>query len=321
MSDQLKSRIEYPFVIIPAKIYEINMSPIELAVLTRIIFRAGRLSSCFESKASIAAACEISVRRLSDALELLEEAKIIEVESGKSKGKTNTITVTEPAQWLCIVQKTTKPKGRYAPDADLGRQDVPTRWAPRADITISLEPDPIEQDSFLKDIASDPVAAPEVIESEVVFDGVPQQMASRKEVQTKSLTTSMTSTTKDSLSPTMNAWRGYSEAFYAKYKVEPQRNARVMGQLKKFVEFVGSADAPEILRFYLTCNDQWYVKNMHSVGIALSQAEKLAAGYRGARVFTTKEAQQIDSMQTSQNIVDDFYNNLEAHGYAQEGNS
>lgn len=321
MSEQYRSKQTYPFMMIPHKIWEIGLTGNEIAVFLRIFYRAGFEHECFESRTSIAEACCLSEKTVSNCFAELERLNILQITRRRVENKPNLITINHCDEWLSKRKNfpsEDRPQVKSTPDLEKNLPEA------REKITYGTrvpELDSIEQDSFLKDIASDPVAAPEVIESEVVFDGVPQQMASRKEVQTTSMTTSMTSTTKDSLSPTMNAWRGYSEAFYAKYKVEPQRNARVMGQLKKFVEFVGSADAPEILRFYLTCNDQWYVKNMHSVGIALSQAEKLAAGYRGARVFTTKEAQQIDSMQTSQNIVDDFYNNLEAHGYAQEGNS
>lgn len=279
MSEQMKSRIEYPFVMIPTKIYEINLPPIELAVLTRIMFRAGKSSNCFESKASIAAACGISVRRLSDALMLLEDAKIIEVESGKAKGKTNVITVTEPAQWLGIVQKTTKPKARYAPDADLGRQDVPTRWAPDADITRSHEPDPIERDPFL-------VAAAEATALQTVSQGE----NSRPDPTLTNKTT--------------DTWKAYAELYERRYNVQPARNAKVNAQLKQFCERVGYEDAPRIITFYLLQNDYWYVKQMHTLGIALSEAEKLVAGYRRGSLTTRKEADFIDKRSSTKSFID-----------------
>jgi hypothetical protein len=104
--------------------------------------------------------------------------------------------------------------------------------------------------------------------------------------------------------PVTEAWQAYSEAFRGKFGVDPIRNARVMGQMKHFIDRVGQADAPNILRFYLQQHDRWTVQNGHTVGVALQQAEKLAAGYRGAKMITEGEAREIDKRQTSSNNVD-----------------
>jgi hypothetical protein len=104
--------------------------------------------------------------------------------------------------------------------------------------------------------------------------------------------------------PVTEAWQAYSEAFRGKFGVDPIRNARVMGQMKHFIDRVGQADAPNILRFYLQQHDRWTVQNGHTVAVALQQAEKLAAGYRGAKMITEGEAREIDKRQTSSNNVD-----------------
>jgi hypothetical protein len=278
VSDEMKSRIEYPFVMIPTKIYEINLPPIELAVLTRIIFRAGKSSNCFESKASIATSCGISVRRLSDALMLLEDAKIIEIESGKNRGKTNRITVNEPAQWLSIMQKKTKPKEGCASDADLGRHHVPRGWAPRADITRSNELDPIERDPIL-------VAAAEATALQTVSQG-----------ENSPPDPTLTNKTSDT-------WKAYAEWYERRYNVPPARNAKVNAQLKQFCERVGYEDAPKIITFYLLQNDYWYVKQMHTIGVALSEAEKLVAGFRRGSLTTKREADYIDKTSSKTSFI------------------
>lgn len=141
-----------------------------------------------------------------------------------------------------------------------------------------------------------------VIEAEVV-DDIPNTRKTRKQARGE---TKAVVKPKGLPTPVTEAWRAYSEAFRGKYGVPPICNAKVMGQVKQFIERVGATDAPDILRFYLQQHDRWTVQNGHTVGVALQQAEKLAAGYRGARLMTEKEARRIDEKQTTQNILEEY---------------
>ena len=81
-------------------------------------------------------------------------------------------------------------------------------------------------------------------------------------------------------------WGKYCNAFFARYGTEPVRNATVNSQMAAFVKRVGMASAPAIVEFYLQHPDRWYVKNMHSVGLLLRDAEKLYAEWKTGNAIT-----------------------------------
>ena len=79
---------------------------------------------------------------------------------------------------------------------------------------------------------------------------------------------------------TNQTWQVYSEAFFSRYKTKPLRNAMVNGQIKNLIGRVGKDIAPPLAKFYLTQNDAWYLKNTHSMGDLLRDAEKLYAQWK-----------------------------------------
>lgn len=69
-------------------------------------------------------------------------------------------------------------------------------------------------------------------------------------------------------------WAAYSEAYLQKYKTKPVRNQVVSSQIVNFCKRIG-AESPEVAAFYLNLQDQYYVRELHSVGALLKDAEKL----------------------------------------------
>lgn len=76
-------------------------------------------------------------------------------------------------------------------------------------------------------------------------------------------------------SKTGETWKRYADAYHNRYNVDPVRNARVNGQMAKFVDCVGAEEAPHIAAFYVNHNNGFYVTKMHAVGILLVDAEKI----------------------------------------------
>lgn len=69
-------------------------------------------------------------------------------------------------------------------------------------------------------------------------------------------------------------WEAYREAYKNRYGVEPIRNATTNSQCTALHKRLGEA-APDVVRFYLTHNDGYYLRNQHPIGLCLSQAESL----------------------------------------------
>lgn len=100
--------------------------------------------------------------------------------------------------------------------------------------------------------------------------------------------------------PTGAVWQAYSDAYRARYEVEPIRNATVNGQLAQVVGRLG-VEAAFVAEFYLSHKNRYYVEKMHPVGLLLSDAEKLRTEWATGRQTTSTQALQADKTQTNFN--------------------
>lgn len=114
-------------------------------------------------------------------------------------------------------------------------------------------------------------------------------------------------------------WDEYKDAYWARYGVEPVRNAKVSSQIKQFVERIGMEAAPHVARFYLSVNNRFYVQKVHPVGCLLADAESLHTQWATGRTMTSARASQIDSTQTNLNAVDETIRLLQAEWEAEGG--
>ncbi|WP_242365604.1 hypothetical protein [Yersinia enterocolitica] len=114
-------------------------------------------------------------------------------------------------------------------------------------------------------------------------------------------------------------WEAYQNGYWARYGVDPVRNAKVSSQIKQFVERVGMEAAPHIARFYLSVNNTFYVQKLHPVGCLLADAESLHTQWATGRTMTAARAKQIDSTQTNLNAADETIRMLRARRAANGG--
>ncbi|CRE96427.1 TPA: hypothetical protein ACX4EX_003215 [Yersinia enterocolitica] len=114
-------------------------------------------------------------------------------------------------------------------------------------------------------------------------------------------------------------WEAYQNGYWARYGVDPVRNAKVNGQIKQFVERVGMEVAPHVAEFYLSVNNTFYVQKLHPVGCLLADAESLHTQWATGRTMTAAKAKQIDSTQTNLNAADETIRMLRARRAANGG--
>jgi len=98
---------------------------------------------------------------------------------------------------------------------------------------------------------------------------------------------------------TGEAWRAYSEAYFIRYGTEPVRNASVNAQIVALVKRLGAEEAPHVAAFFVTHNNAYYVKKMHTVGALLADAEKLRTEWVTNTQMTHTKALQADKTQTN----------------------
>lgn len=99
-------------------------------------------------------------------------------------------------------------------------------------------------------------------------------------------------------------WEAYSLAYLNRYGTEPVRNAPVNAKIKQIGQRIGN-DGPAVAAFYVKHNKQFYVTNMHSVGLFLSDCEALRTQWATGNAMTNKQAQQIDASATTAQLLRD----------------
>jgi len=110
---------------------------------------------------------------------------------------------------------------------------------------------------------------------------------------------------------TSETWAFYSEAYKFRYGALPVRNASVNGKLSHFVKRLGEDEAPLVAEFFITHNDMFYVKNMHSVGLLLKDAEKLRTEWITRRKITGTQAKAVEIFDLNASIINDYFKDQE----------
>jgi cell division septum initiation protein DivIVA len=108
-----------------------------------------------------------------------------------------------------------------------------------------------------------------------------------------------------------DTWLAYANAYFNRYGVEPIRNAKVNGQISKFVDLVGLSMAPVLARYYINLNTPYYLQKSHDFGLALADAQAINTQYLSGRQITRKDIQRVEASQTAANLMHDLTANGE----------
>lgn len=100
-------------------------------------------------------------------------------------------------------------------------------------------------------------------------------------------------------SPTAEIWDSYSNAYFARYSVEPVRNATVNGMLANFLKRLGAQESPGVAAWYVASNKAWYVQKSHAVSDMVRDAEGLRTEWATQTSRTQTNARMTD--QTASN--------------------
>lgn len=90
-------------------------------------------------------------------------------------------------------------------------------------------------------------------------------------------------------------WEAYRAAYAKRYSTEPVRNGTVNGQIANLVKRLGR-EAAEVVAFYVAHNGQFYVRQMHPIGLCLKDAESLRTQWATGRVMTGAEARSAEGL-------------------------
>jgi hypothetical protein len=98
---------------------------------------------------------------------------------------------------------------------------------------------------------------------------------------------------------TGEVWKAYSEAYEARYKATPVRNAKVNGQLAQLLKRIGKDEAPGVARWYVASQNRFYVQKRHAVDQLLADCEGLRTEWVTNTRVTETKAREADRLQTS----------------------
>lgn len=99
-------------------------------------------------------------------------------------------------------------------------------------------------------------------------------------------------------------WESYARAFNDRYGIPPTANAKVYGQVSKFIDRVGAEEAPAIAAWYVGNNKRAYANGMHCTDLLLRDAEALRAQWATGSLLSESEARSGDETQGRGNVWD-----------------
>lgn len=88
-------------------------------------------------------------------------------------------------------------------------------------------------------------------------------------------------------------WTAYFDAYRLRYGVDPVRNAKTNSIISQLAARLG-LEAIEVVKFYLTHNDSFYLKNLHAIGHCLTNAESLRTQMLRGKTITSKNVQDFE---------------------------
>lgn len=102
----------------------------------------------------------------------------------------------------------------------------------------------------------------------------------------------------------LKIWETYSNSFRQRYAVDPVRNAMVNSQVSNLRKRLGTEDACKVVEFYLTHNDAFFLKNTHSLGLCLNQAESLRTQMLRGKPITGSMVKSFEKQNSSNETMD-----------------
>lgn len=106
---------------------------------------------------------------------------------------------------------------------------------------------------------------------------------------------------------TSQIWNVYERYYELRWKVKPTRNAMINGMLANVAKRIPADDLEPLIKFYLSQNDAWYLREMHHPKCLVANCENLLTRMKNGIVITQSKAQEMsrlsDNLSTAQNYL------------------
>ncbi len=98
----------------------------------------------------------------------------------------------------------------------------------------------------------------------------------------------------------------YCEAFKEKYGFNPPITGKNGGQAKALLKNMSVERAESLARAYLQVNDQFFIRRRHPFDLLVTNLNIVAAALDTGKVITAKQAQSVESMDSTARAAMDF---------------
>lgn len=88
-------------------------------------------------------------------------------------------------------------------------------------------------------------------------------------------------------------WESYRVSYSKRYQVDPVRNAKVNGLISQLGKRLGES-AVEVVEFYLTHNETFYLKKTHSLEYCVKDAESLYLQWQKGKALTSRDVKAFE---------------------------
>lgn len=291
MSEQFRSKQTYPFMMVPNKIWEIGLTGNEIAVFLRVFFRANFKDECFESRGSIADACCLSEKTVSNCFAELERLNIVHITRRRIENKPNLITVNDSDEWQSKRKNfpnQDRPREKFTQDLGKNLHEPREKFTHRIKLP---ELNSIELDS-LNTVAASEIAAPQEPMQEPVIEVLDSKTEKQKSAGSL-------------------IFEAYQDAYLKRYGIEPLRNAKTNSICSQIAKQLPLNEAQAIMHFYVQQNVAFYLQRGHAIQLVLSDLQALRTNMLKNRAMSSREAYLADKQQAQKNTVEDYLENRE----------
>lgn len=95
----------------------------------------------------------------------------------------------------------------------------------------------------------------------------------------------------------------YSKAFFKRYGVNPVRNAKTNSLCKQLATRLGE-EAHQVIEFYLSHNDQWFLKMQHDLASLVSKAESMHSQWQRGQAVTSVQVRQFEKQSSNMDLLE-----------------
>jgi hypothetical protein len=100
-------------------------------------------------------------------------------------------------------------------------------------------------------------------------------------------------------------WKSYRQAFVERYAVEPVRNAKTNSQVSQIAARLG-AEGVEVVKFFVSHNDSFYLQRQHQLGLCLNHAESLRTQWARGVPVTSQQVRSFEKTIAQANLIEEI---------------